>query len=257
MPPAVRFRDAVSLAGRFPLLAGVTVEVGEGEVVHLRGPNGAGKTSLLRACAGLVPIVSGAAEVLGHDLVGDRQSVRREVGLLGHRSFLYEELSVEDNLRFAVRAARAPVAGIGPALELLGLTGRIGGARAATLSTGQRRRVALAVLVARAPRLWLLDEPHAGLDAAGRDVVDVLVAEARRRGATVLLASHELERAAAIADRAVTIVGGQVIAGQVIAGQVIAGQAGATPAGRGEEPLVAGEVAARPAIVGEVGCDVA
>ncbi len=247
MPPAVRFRDAVSLAGRFPLLAGVTVEVGEGEVVHLRGPNGAGKTSLLRACAGLVPIVSGAAEVLGHALVGDRQSVRREVGLLGHRSFLYEELSVEDNLRFAVRAARAPVAGIGPALELLGLTGRIGGARAATLSTGQRRRVALAVLVARAPRLWLLDEPHAGLDAAGRDVVDVLVAEARRRGATVLLASHELERAATIADRAVTIVGGQVVAVP----------AGAAPAGRGEEPLVAGEVAARPAIVGEVGCDVA
>ena len=56
---AIRFRQAVSLAGRFPLLAGVTYDVAEGEIVHLRGPNGAGKTSLLRACAGLVPIVAG------------------------------------------------------------------------------------------------------------------------------------------------------------------------------------------------------
>ncbi len=233
MALAVLLRDAVSLAGRFPLLAGVTLEVGEGEVVHLRGPNGAGKTSLLRACAGLVPIVSGTAQVLGHDLCQDRESLRRQVGLLGHRSFLYEELSVEDNLRFAVRAARAPVAGIAPALELLGLTGRIRTARAATLSTGQRRRVALAVLVARGPRLWLLDEPHAGLDAAGRDVVDELVAEARRRGATVLLASHELERAGTLADRVVTLVGGRV------EGQAVGG--GEPGAGAGEE----------------VGCDVA
>jgi heme ABC exporter ATP-binding subunit CcmA len=211
MAPAISFRDAVSLAGRFPLLAGVTLEVAEGEVVHLRGPNGAGKTSLLRACAGLVPIVAGSAEVLGYDLVLDRHSLRRQVGLLGHRSFLYEELSVEDNLRFAVRAARAPLSGIEPALELLGLAGRVRKSLAGSLSTGQRRRVALAVLVARSPALWLLDEPHAGLDATGRDVVDDLVAQARARGATVLLASHELERASALADRSVTIVGGRIL----------------------------------------------
>lgn len=259
MAPAVRFRDAVSLAGRFPLLAGVTLEVDEGEVVHLRGPNGAGKTSLLRSCAGLVPIVAGAAEVLGHDLVADRQSVRRQVGLLGHRSFLYEELSVEDNLRFAVRAARAPLAGVGPALELLGLNGRIRAARAATLSTGQRRRVALAVLVARSPRLWLLDEPHAGLDATGRDVVDALVAEARRRGATVLLASHELDRADLIADRAITIVGGQIAGSGVdeAPDEVPSAATGTleTTGCSGGPPGAVGPSAA--ADIGEVGCDVA
>jgi len=211
MPPAICLRDAVSLAGHFPLLAGVTLEVDEGEVVHLRGPNGAGKTSLLRACAGLVPIAAGSAVVLGHDLCVDRLSLRRQVGLLGHRSFLYEELSVEDNLRFAVRAARASTEGIEEALELLALTGRIRRASAASLSTGQRRRVALAALVARSPRLLLLDEPHAGLDATGRDVVDALVAGARARGATVLLASHELDRAGTIADRAVTMVGGRLV----------------------------------------------
>lgn len=264
MAPAILLRDAVSLAGRFPLLAGVTLEVGEGEVVHLRGPNGAGKTSLLRACAGLVAIVSGTAEVLGHDLRDDRQSLRREVGLLGHRSFLYEELSVEDNLRFAVRAARAPMAGVEPALDLLGLTGRIRRARAATLSTGQRRRVALAVLVARAPRLWLLDEPHAGLDAGGRDVVDALVAAARQRGATVLLASHELERADLLADRSVTIVGGRIDEPGASAAPASAAPASAAPAARAPaapsaeaDPAPPVPVAPAVAGAGEVGCDVA
>jgi heme ABC exporter ATP-binding subunit CcmA len=210
MTLAVRFRDAVSLAGRFPLLAGVSLDVAEGEVVHLRGPNGAGKTSLLRACAGLVAIVSGEAVVLGHDLRTDRQSVRREVGLLGHAGFLYDDLSVEDNVTFAVRAARGDVRRVAPALERLGLAGRLSAVPVGQLSAGQRRRSALAVLVARAPRLWLLDEPHAGLDAQGRSLLDALIAEERARGTTLLVASHEHDRAGAICDRVVDIAGGCV-----------------------------------------------
>jgi energy-coupling factor transporter ATP-binding protein EcfA2 len=81
----------------------------------------------------------------------------------------------------------------------------------ARLSTGQRRRTALAVLVARKPRLWLLDEPHSGLDAAGRDLLDDVIREAVGAGTTVVLASHELDRATAIASRAVTVAGGVVV----------------------------------------------
>ena len=84
MTAAVRFRSAVSLLGRFPALAGVDLDVARGEVVLFQGPNGAGKTTLLRACAGLVAIASGEAEVLGHDLRRDRRAVRRQVALLGH-----------------------------------------------------------------------------------------------------------------------------------------------------------------------------
>lgn len=215
MLPAVLFDEAVVLAGRFPLLSGLSLEVSSGEVVHLRGANGAGKTSLLRACAGLLPIAGGRAEVLGHDLSLDRQSLRREVGLLGHAGFLYEELSVADNLRFALRASRSSLTGAAGALERLGLSGRLLETPVGRCSAGQRRRLALAVLVARAPRLWLLDEPHAGLDAEARATVDDLVREARAAGATVLVASHELERAAALADRVVDIAGGQVVAAPV------------------------------------------
>ncbi|HVM06338.1 MAG TPA: heme ABC exporter ATP-binding protein CcmA [Acidimicrobiales bacterium] len=210
MAPVVRFRSAVALLGRFPALSGVDLTVEPGEVVLLEGANGAGKTTVLRACAGLVPLVSGEAEVLGVDLRADRRSVRRRVGLLGHSGALYEDLGAEENVRFAVRAAGGDAAAVVPALSLLGIEGRLRTTAVGRLSTGQRRRVALAVLVARSPSLWLLDEPHAGLDAAGRDLLDDLVRSAVAAGATVLLASHETDRAAAVAGRTVTMAGGRV-----------------------------------------------
>jgi heme ABC exporter ATP-binding subunit CcmA len=209
MAAAVRLRRAVALLGRFPALAGVDLDVEVGEIVWLRGPNGAGKTSLLRACAGLLPVVDGEAEVLGHDLRADRRAVRRHVGLLGHDTFLYDDLTVEDNLTFAVRAAAANGDRIVPALERLGLTGRLRQTPVGKLSAGQRRRVAIAILVARAPELWLLDEPHAGLDADHRDLLDHIVRDAAGAGATVLVASHEHDRAGALAGRTVTVAGGQ------------------------------------------------
>ncbi|MBO0731324.1 MAG: ABC transporter ATP-binding protein, partial [Acidimicrobiaceae bacterium] len=164
MDLAIRFRAAVALVGRFPVLAGVDLEVATGEIVLLQGPNGAGKTSILRACAGLLRVTSGDAIVLDADLIRDPRAVRRRVGLLGHTNALYEDLTVADNVRFLVRAAGGRVEAVAPALERLGLTGRLPATAVRNLSAGQRRRVALAGLVARDPELWLLDEPHAGLD---------------------------------------------------------------------------------------------
>lgn len=208
MDPVICFRSAVALAGRFPVLAGVDLEVVAGEIVAIAGANGAGKTSLLKACAGLVPVVAGEARVLGEDLISNPRAVRRRVGMLGHSSFLYDDLSVEENLRFAVRASRGSLGRVAPALERLGLTGRLPGTPVAALSAGQRRRAAIAVLVARDPELWLLDEPHAGLDSEHRDVLDAVIREASARGATVVLASHEHERARSLASRTVTLAGG-------------------------------------------------
>lgn len=211
MAPAVVLREAVALAGRFPLLSGASLEVAEGEVVHVRGPNGAGKTSLLRLCCGLIPLYSGEAVVLGHDLSSDGRRVRRQVGLLGHHGFLYDELTVEENLRFSLRAAGHDAAAAGPAAASCGLSGRLFTTAVAKLSAGQRRRCALAAIVARDPALWLLDEPHAGLDEEGRMLLDDLVRSSRERGRTVLLCSHEHERAAAVSDRGVWLQGGRVV----------------------------------------------
>jgi len=208
--PAVSLRDAVALSGRFPLLAGVDLEVAVGETVLVEGPNGAGKTSLLRVCAGLVPLASGSLTVLGLDPGRHRTAVRRRVGLLGHASHLYDDLTVQENVRFAVRAAAGDPARIAPACERWGLTGRLARTPAAKLSAGQRRRVALAVLTARWPEVWLLDEPHAGLDAGARALLDGVVAEAAASRVTILIASHEHGTVEGLAHRAVTVTGGRV-----------------------------------------------
>lgn len=210
MEPVIHLRDVVAVLGGFPALAGVDLDVAPGEIVALHGPNGAGKTSVLRVCAGLLPPAQGVAVVLGHDLHTERRAVRRRVGLLAPAGGLYDELTVADNVRFWARAAGAGQRDADAASERLGLSGRLAEVRVAQLSTGQRRRTALACLVARRPELWLLDEPHAGLDAAGRDLLDGLLLAATEAGATVLLASHERERVAGLGCRSVTVVGGAV-----------------------------------------------
>jgi ABC-type multidrug transport system ATPase subunit len=165
----------------------------------------------LRVCAGLNPVVGGDASVLGHDLRRDRRSVRRHVALLGHATGLYDDLTVADNLRFVARATRNTSAvSVEEALTRLGLAGRLASVQVSRLSAGQRRRVAVASLLLRPAQLWLLDEPHAGLDADGRERLDRLVADAAGAGTTVLLASHELDRAGALASRVVSMAGGQV-----------------------------------------------
>jgi len=207
---AVRTRGAVVLLDRFPALAGVDLDVPRGEIVLLRGPNGAGKTTLLRTCAGLTRVVQGEVHVLGEDVVADPRAVRRRVGVLSHTDGLYGDLTVADNVRFWGGAAGATGAEIASALARCGLDGRLADVAAVRLSAGQRRRTALACLLARRPEMWLLDEPHAGLDRAGRDLVDGLVRDAAAAGATVLFASHELDRAEGLATRIVTIAGGLV-----------------------------------------------
>ncbi len=210
MEPVVHLAGVVAVMGGFPVLAGADLDVQRGEIVLLRGPNGAGKTSLLRLCAGLLPVERGTAVVLGCDIAADRTSVRNRVGLLGHANGLYGDLSVADNVAFWGATVGATHDEIAASLDRMGLAGRLATVPVSRLSAGQRRRTALACLVARRAELWLLDEPHAGLDAAGRDDLDTTLRDAAAAGATVMVASHELERAGALASRVVEIVGGQV-----------------------------------------------
>lgn len=201
---------AVAVIDGFPVLSGVDLTVTPHQIVLLSGPNGAGKTSLLRLCAGLLPLERGTGSVLGLDLAAHRQSIRARVGLLGHRNGLYADLTVTENVRFWGSTVGATATEIDAAMDRLGVDGRLADLAVAKLSAGQKRRTALACLVARRAELWLLDEPHAGLDAAGRDELDAVLREAVGAGATVVVASHELERAGALADRVIDVVGGRV-----------------------------------------------
>jgi heme ABC exporter ATP-binding subunit CcmA len=209
--PVVELAGAVAVLGSFPALAGASITVDQGEIVLLRGPNGAGKTTMLRVCAGLLPLVRGTGTVLGCDLATQREEVRRRVGLLGHRNGLYLDLSVAENVGFWGATVGATDDEVAAAMDRLDLAGRLAGMPVRRLSAGQQRRTALACLVARRAELWLLDEPHAGLDAAGRDELDATLRQAVAAGATVIVASHELERAGSLATRCVDVIAGQVV----------------------------------------------
>jgi len=208
VPLVVRLRSAVCLLGRFPALAGVDLDVHAGEIVLLAGPNGAGKTTLLRLIAGLVPLYSGTGEVFGTDLATDRRSARRHIALVGHETFCYDDLTVRENLRFVARASGGDGSDADPVMDRLDL-GAVADLTHRKLSAGQRRRLALGAALVRDPQLLLLDEPHAGLDADGRAVLHEIVAAAPGEGRTVVMASHELDLARALATREVRVDSGR------------------------------------------------
>jgi heme ABC exporter ATP-binding subunit CcmA len=208
MDTVIELSGVVAVLGQFPALAGVDLTVQRGEIVLLQGPNGAGKTSLLRVCAGLLPIERGTGHVLGIDLATNREAIRSRVGLLGHANGLYLDLTVMQNLQFWASTVAATESEVSVAMATMRIDGRLAGVKASQLSAGQRRRCALASLIVRRAEIWLLDEPHAGLDAAGRDELDALLRSAVASGATVVLASHERDRALGLATRTVTIDGG-------------------------------------------------
>ncbi|MEI6742858.1 MAG: heme ABC exporter ATP-binding protein CcmA [bacterium] len=208
---AVRLHNAVVLLGSFPALAEASLVVKKGEIVLISGANGAGKTTLLRLCAGLVPLARGEASVLGFNLSTQRKEAQAHVGILGHANGLYLDLTAQENLQFWGAIVGASTREIALSGERMGLHTRLLGTTVAKMSAGQRRRTALAILIIRRASLWLLDEPHAGLDAAGRDEIDNILREATSAGATVIVASHELERAGALATRRIEVVGGAIV----------------------------------------------
>ncbi len=213
--PSVALREAVVVLGSFPALSGCSFTVRPGEVALLRGPNGSGKTTVLKVCAGLVPLTAGRVVVLGRDLDKhngrNRRAIRGDVGFLSHAGFLYEDLTVADNVRFAIRASGGNPSAAAKAMDRVGVDSRVAALPVHACSAGQRRRASLAAVVARAPKLWLLDEPHTGLDAQTRDLLDELIREAASAGSTVILASHDDDRAAALASRTLHLSGGHVV----------------------------------------------
>ena len=206
----VRLANAVVMSKGFPLLSGVDLVIDRATLTIVTGANGAGKTSLLRLLGGLDALTSGDGRVAGIDLLdGDRRLLRRRVGWLGHEGSFYADLSARENLEFAARALERPVSEVEAALERVGLAHRAS-TTTKRLSAGQRRRLGIAWLLVRRPELWLLDEPYASLDDAGRVFFDRLLADVLAGGATVVLSAHDALRSSDLESREVRMVGGRV-----------------------------------------------
>tara|TARA_B100001564_G_C20637629_1_gene670494 strand:+ start:797 stop:1243 length:447 start_codon:yes stop_codon:yes gene_type:complete len=137
--------------------------------------------------------------------------LRAHIGLLGHRTGLYPDLTVSENLKFWASAYGANKTEVDKAMAFLGLNDRLGSVQVHNLSEGQRRRTSFALLLIKRPSIWLLDEPYAGLDSDGRELVNSSILQASELGTTVLIASHEIDKIGSNQERTLLVKGGRIV----------------------------------------------
>jgi ABC-2 type transport system ATP-binding protein len=219
MEPVTASLEVSGLAFAYPdghqALFGVDFTIARGERVALLGPNGAGKTTLIRMLATLTRPDQGHARVLGHDLLGEAQAIRRRVSLTGQFASIDEDLTGWENLVLLARLLghRRPQAKA-RADQLLGAFGLADAAnrQASKYSGGMRRRLDIAASIVVTPDLIFLDEPTTGLDPSSRHEVWRVVRALAADGCTVVLTTQYLDEADQLADRFAVIDQGAVIA---------------------------------------------
>lgn len=208
--PALQVDGLVKTFGATTAVAGLDLSLDRGQVMALLGPNGAGKTTTVEICEGFIRPDAGTVRVLGMDPVTDRQKVRSRIGMMLQGGGAYPGVRVGEMLRLVASYYADP---LDPEWILgeLGLSDHVG-TPYRRLSGGQQQRLSLAIAVIGRPELVFLDEPTAGLDAQARLAVWDLVRALRRDGAAVLLTTHLMDEAAALADEVVIVDRGRRVA---------------------------------------------
>ena len=212
--PAVLVRGLRKAFGATPVLRGVDLAVAPGERLALFGPNGAGKTTLIRILVTLLRPSAGSVAVAGCTLGAQSAEVRRHIGVVTHQTYLYDDLTATENLRFYGRLYDVPDL----ATRIPVLLDRVGLARQTqslvrTFSRGMQQRLALARALLHRPAVLLLDEPDTGLDQEAFAVLSDLVTGGDGERPTVILTTHNLERGWMLADRVAILARGRLAFG--------------------------------------------
>ena len=213
MAPIVSIRDLrKSYADGGEALKGVSLDIEEGEIIALLGPNGAGKTTLISAICGITRASSGSVSVGGYDITNDYRKTRAMIGLVPQEITLESFEKVKDSLHFSRGLFNKPrdEALVDQLLKKLSLWDKRD-ARNMTLSGGMRRRVMIGKALSHQPRVLFLDEPTAGVDVELRKDMWDIVSELQKDGVTIILTTHYIEEAEAIADRVGVINGGEML----------------------------------------------
>ncbi|MDD5174900.1 MAG: ABC transporter ATP-binding protein [Sterolibacterium sp.] len=216
MTPAISIRQVTKRFGSVQALAGIDLNVQQGEFFGLLGPNGAGKTTLISALAGLVRLDSGHIEILGCDVVADYRNARRQVGVVPQELVFDPFFSVRETLNiqcgyFGIRQSRGRDAWIDEVLENLDLTAKAK-ANMRSLSGGMKRRVLVAQALVHRPPVIVLDEPTAGVDVELRQTLWQFIRRLNRDGHTIVLTTHYLEEAESLCTRIAMLKAGRVVA---------------------------------------------
>ncbi|MBI4932392.1 MAG: ABC transporter ATP-binding protein [Actinobacteria bacterium] len=210
MSPAISVRGLRKQYGAFAAVDRVDLEVETGEILALLGPNGAGKTTTVEICEGYRTRDAGDVRVLGVDPATADREWREHVGVVLQTSGFTEELTVRETVAHFASLYERPRE-IDGLLDAVGLTEQAG-VRARKLSGGQQRRLDVAIGVVGRPELLFLDEPTTGFDPEARRHFWDLIRRFREDGTTILLTTHYLEEAEALADRVAVIVRGRIVA---------------------------------------------
>jgi heme exporter protein A len=209
---AVEIRQLCLAYGATWALRGINLTLPQAETLVLLGPNGAGKTTLLKVLATLIRPTRGGGMVLGYDLRSARDAIRGRIGVLGHNSYLYGDLTARENLRFFGAMGQRPFSesNIEEVLHRVELNTHAD-QRVRIFSSGMKRRLALARLLLGLPELLLLDEPYTNLDQKTMKLLNDFLQDYRHRGGTAILATHHISGGFAVADRIVMLKGGRII----------------------------------------------
>jgi len=209
--------EAQNLVKRYDgtaVVKGVSFSVARGEIFGVLGPNGAGKTTTILMLLGLSTISGGQARVLGHDPEREPLAVKRRVGYLPDQVGFYDNLSAADNLRYTARLIGLERSEreekIASALAHVGLSD-VANARVVTFSRGMRQRLGLAEILMKDAQIAILDEPTSGLDPQVTVELLDMIRDFKRRGVTVLLSSHLLERVQSVCDRVALFSEGTIV----------------------------------------------
>lgn len=195
----------------WPVLWDLDLTVPWGESLALFGANGAGKTTLLRILSTSARADAGTVRVAGRDLRRQTAEARRRIGVVGHRSFLYEDLTPRENLTYYARlyGLLGREARVDAALERVGLSNRADH-RVRLLSNGMQKRAAIARAILHQPDVLLLDEPETGLDRDSRRMLGDLLSEWTAANRTVVFTTHDIELGLLWGHRAAVLSGGSV-----------------------------------------------
>jgi ABC-2 type transport system ATP-binding protein len=182
--------------GALKVVENLSLQVAQGEICGFLGANGSGKTTTIRMLCGLLKPDTGTGRCVGYDILRQPHEIRRQVGYMTQRFSLYEDLTVFENLDFVARvyAMRDRRAAVGAILQRMGLEGRRD-QLAGQLSGGWKQRLALAACVLHEPKLLLLDEPTAGVDAKARREFWDLIHDMAAEGLTTLVSTHYMDEA--------------------------------------------------------------
>ena len=207
MSQAVQLRGVTKNYGLLPALRSIDLEVGQGDSVAFLGPNGAGKSTLLKIVAGQISPSSGLVQVMGCDVQKSPEAVKSLVGLVGHRSFMYDELTVDENLRFYGKFYAAAPEDFDRVIEMTAME-RWRNTKARHLSFGLRKRADIARAMLGKPRVLVLDELFSGLDV---DASELLVKHLKsNQDAAILISSHSLDWAKRLCKRGVFLRNGSI-----------------------------------------------